>query len=31
MVYSKPPFSGPAEVVKYIGRYTHSTAISNNR
>jgi hypothetical protein len=31
VVYSKPPFSGPAEVVKYIGRYTHSTAISNNR
>ncbi|HKL83321.1 MAG TPA: IS91 family transposase [Desulfobacter sp.] len=31
VVYSKPPFSSPAEVVKYIGRYTHSTAISNNR
>jgi hypothetical protein len=31
VVYSKPPFSGPAEVVKYIGRYTHSTAIGNNR
>jgi hypothetical protein len=31
VVYSKPPFSGPAEVVKYIGRYTHSAAISNNR
>lgn len=31
VVYSKPPFSGPEEVVKYIGRYTHSTAISNNR
>jgi Putative transposase len=31
VVYSKPQFSGPAEVVKYIGRYTHSTAISNNR
>lgn len=29
-VYSKPSFSGPAEVVKYIGRYIHSTAISNN-
>lgn len=31
VVYSKPPFSGPKDVVKYIGRYTHSTAISNNR
>ena len=31
VVYSKPPFSGPTEVIKYIGRYTHSTAISNNR
>ncbi len=31
VVYSKPPFSGPEDVVKYIGRYTHSTAVSNNR
>jgi hypothetical protein len=31
VVYSKPPFSGPEDVVRYIGRYTHSTAISNNR
>ena len=25
------PFAGPEEVVKYIGRYTHRAAISNNR
>lgn len=31
VVFSKPPFSSPEEVVKYIGRYTHRTAISNNR
>jgi hypothetical protein len=31
VVFSKPPFAGPEEVVKYIGRYTHRSAISNNR
>lgn len=31
VVFSKPPFSSPKEVVKYIGRYTHRSAISNNR
>jgi len=31
VVFSKPPFAGPEEVIKYIGRYTHKTAISNNR
>ncbi len=31
VVFSKPPFSDPEEVVKYIGRYTHCTAIGNNR
>jgi len=31
VVFSKPPFAGPEEVIKYIGRYTHRTAISNNR
>ena len=30
-VYSKPPFSGPEEVVRYIGRYSHRTAISDSR
>ena len=29
--YTKPPFSGAATVVKYIGRYTHRVAISNHR
>ncbi len=31
VVHSKPPFAGPEEVVRYIGRYTHRTAISNHR
>jgi Putative transposase/Transposase zinc-binding domain len=31
VVNSKPPFSGPEEVVRYIGRYTHRIAISNHR
>ena len=31
VVYSKPPFAGPDEVLKYVARYTHSIAISNNR
>ncbi len=30
-VYSKKPFGGPEEVVRYIGRYTHRVAISNYR
>ena len=31
VVYAKAPFSGPEEVVRYIGRYTHRVAISNYR
>lgn len=31
VVYSKPPFGGPAEVLSYIGRYTHRVAISSHR
>ena len=31
VVNSKPPFSGPEEVVRYIGRYSHRVAISNSR
>jgi len=31
VIYSKKPFAGPEEVVKYIGRYTHRVAISNGR
>ena len=30
-MYNKRPFSGPEEVVRYISRYTHKTAISNSR
>ena len=31
VVYSKPPFDGPARVLAYLGRYTHRVAISNGR
>lgn len=31
VVYAKPPFGGPAQVLAYLGRYTHRVAISNNR
>ena len=31
VVYSKQPFSGPKQVINYLGRYTHRTAISNDR
>jgi hypothetical protein len=31
VVYSKPPFGGPAQVLDYLGRYTHRVAISNDR
>jgi Putative transposase/Transposase zinc-binding domain len=31
VVYTKPPFGGPAQVLDYVGRYTHRVAISNNR
>jgi hypothetical protein len=31
IVYVKPPFAGPKAVIKYLGRYTHRIAISNNR
>lgn len=31
VVYSKPPFGGPEQVVQYVGRYTHRVAISNHR
>jgi hypothetical protein len=30
-VYSKPPFGGPEQVLKYLARYTHRVAISNSR
>jgi hypothetical protein len=31
VVYSKPPFGGPQQVLKYLARYTHRVAISNHR
>jgi len=31
VVYTKPPFAGPKQVLSYLGRYTHRVAISNNR
>jgi hypothetical protein len=31
VVYAKPPFGGPAVVLKYLARYTHRVAISNSR
>jgi len=31
VVYTKKPFAGPEEIVRYIGRYTHRVAISNAR
>jgi hypothetical protein len=31
VVYAKPPFGGPAQVLKYLARYTHRVAISNRR
>ena len=30
-VYAKPPWGGPATVLKDLARYTHKTAISNRR
>ncbi len=31
VVYAKPPFAGPEQVLSYLGRYTHRIAISNER
>jgi Putative transposase len=31
VVYAKPPFGGPLQVIEYLGRYTHRVAISNQR
>ena len=31
VVYVKPPFGGPKQVLRYLGRYTHRVAISNHR
>lgn len=31
VVYSQPPFGGPATVLEYLSRYTHRVAFSNSR
>ena len=31
VVYAKPPFGGPEQVLTYLGRYTHRVAIANSR
>src|SRR6266545_4124054 len=31
VLYTKRPFAGPAQVLDYLGRYTHRVAISNHR
>jgi len=31
VINSRAPFGGPAQVVEYLGRYTHKVAISNHR
>jgi hypothetical protein len=31
VVYAKPPFGSPHQVLKYLARYTHRVAISNRR
>jgi hypothetical protein len=31
VVYAKPAFGGPDQVLRYLGRYTHRVAISNHR
>jgi hypothetical protein len=31
VVYAKPPFNGPENVLGYLGRYTHRVAITNHR
>lgn len=31
VVYAKPPFGGPAQVLAYLANYTHRIAISNSR
>jgi hypothetical protein len=31
VVYTKPPFAGPEQVLRYLAHYTHRVAISNHR
>jgi hypothetical protein len=30
-VYAKAPFGGPAQIIEYLGRYTHKVAITPHR
>ena len=30
-VYAKAPFGGPAQIIEYLGRYTHKVAITSHR
>jgi Putative transposase len=30
-VYAKAPFGGPAQIIEYLGRYTHKVAITTHR
>jgi hypothetical protein len=31
VVYAKPPFGGPEQIIRYLSRYTHRVAISSSR
>jgi hypothetical protein len=31
VIYAKPPFAGPDQVLSYLARYTHRVAIANSR
>src|SRR5215472_9920496 len=31
VIYTKEPFAGPQQVLRYLSRYTHRVAISNRR
>ena len=31
IVFVKPPFAGPSQILDYLGRYTHRVAIANGR
>ena len=31
VIFAKPPFAGPEQVLDYLGRYTHRVAIANSR
>jgi hypothetical protein len=31
VVFAKPPFAGPEQVLGYLGRYTHRVAVANSR